>query len=159
MLKESKKLLLYLITMDKILRVSAIVVVAVVAIFVAGTMNNQQGSERVGSVQGIEGDFQNKSYLEVVGRNGNVSRFETTTAQNTTVLDMMRKLDSENSEFRFDSEASEYGEYIVSINGHIPNVSKNEFWKLFVNGEESVTGVSMLTLRNNDVVRWEIDTF
>lgn len=49
--------------------------------------------------------------------------------------------------------------FITSINGRKADGSKNEFWKLVVNGKDSEVGAGSYTVAENDSIAWEIDTY
>ncbi len=49
--------------------------------------------------------------------------------------------------------------FINSINGRVAEESKNEFWKLVINGKDSEVGAGSYTIVNGDTLVWEIDTY
>ena len=49
--------------------------------------------------------------------------------------------------------------FITSINGRKADGSKNEFWKLVINGKDAEVGAGSYTVAENDAIAWEIDTY
>lgn len=48
------------------------------------------------------------------------------------------------------------GVMVEAINGVKPE--QNEFWKLFVNGEESMSGISGITIEEDIAIEWKIES-
>jgi len=55
------------------------------------------------------------------------------------------------------TDYGEMGVLVESINGIAPG--ENEFWKLFVNGEESMVGINSISIEEDTLIEWKIDSF
>lgn len=49
--------------------------------------------------------------------------------------------------------------FITSINGRVALNDKKEFWKLVINGKDAEVGAGSYTVKENDKISWEIDTY
>ncbi len=73
-------------------------------------------------------------------------------AKGTNAFDAMQEV----AEIEF-TDYGEMGVMIDSINGITPEA--NEFWKLFVNNEEAMVGISSIILEEDTAIEWKIDSF
>ncbi len=86
-------------------------------------------------------------------------------ANEETVLDTTTEISKGTNAFEAMQEIAEveftdYGEMgvmIDSINGITPRA--NEFWKLFVNDEEAMVGISSIIFEEDTAIEWKIDSF
>lgn len=49
----------------------------------------------------------------------------------------------------------EFGDFVTSINGITPD--SNQFWSMYVNGQQSQVGASQYMTKNGDSIKWQID--
>ncbi|MEI6463051.1 MAG: DUF4430 domain-containing protein [bacterium] len=63
------------------------------------------------------------------------------------------------SSFKFESNRSAFGEFITSINGRMADTTKHEFWKLVVNGNDSMLGAKELFPKNGDKIAFELTIY
>ena len=84
--------------------------------------------------------------------NANVLDVTTKVTKGTNAFDAMQEV----AEIEF-TDYGEMGVMIDSINGTTPE--ENEFWKLFVNGEEAMVGISSIILEEDTAIEWQIDSF
>jgi hypothetical protein len=73
-------------------------------------------------------------------------------------LDLLRKLQTENSAFTFATEAFATGEFVTTINGVVADKTK-EFWEIKVNGEPAQVGISELQLKTTDTLEFNLVGF
>lgn len=78
-------------------------------------------------------------YVRYPGRNGK------------NAFDLLLEVTKDKVEFkRYD-----FGVFVESINGVRPG--ENEFWKLYINGEEAQVGADKLETRKGDIVEWILE--
>ena len=73
-------------------------------------------------------------------------------SKGTNAFDAMQEV----AEIEF-TDYGEMGVMIDSINGVTPRA--NEFWKLFVNNEEAMVGISSIILEDDIAIKWKIESF
>ncbi|MBD5788237.1 DUF4430 domain-containing protein [Cellulosimicrobium terreum] len=49
--------------------------------------------------------------------------------------------------------------YVVGIGGYTADESKNEFWALYVNGEQAQVGAGALETTDGDEIEWKLETY
>jgi len=72
-------------------------------------------------------------------------------SKGTNAFDVMQEV----AEIEF-TDYGEMGVMIDSINGVTPKA--NEFWKLFVNNEEAMVGISSIILEEDTAIEWKIES-
>ena len=85
-------------------------------------------------------------------------------ANGETVLDTVAEVGKGTNAFDAmqevaDVEFQDFGEMgvmIESINGTMPK--ENEFWKLFVNGEEAAVGISSISIEEDTAIEWKTES-
>jgi len=73
-------------------------------------------------------------------------------SKGTNAFDAMQEV----AEIEF-TDYGEMGVMIDSINGVTPRA--NEFWKLFVNNEEAMVGISNIILEEDTAIEWKTESF
>jgi len=74
---------------------------------------------------------------------------------NQSALDLLKELQSQNTDFTFEFSDSEYGAFITGINGYSPD-TKTAFWELKINGRAAEVGVSAYQAQPGDVLQFSI---
>lgn len=74
---------------------------------------------------------------------------------NKSALDLLKDLQSQNSDFTFVYSDSQYGAFITGINGYSPDVM-TAFWELKINGQSAAVGVSAYQVRPGDNLQFVI---
>ena len=72
-------------------------------------------------------------------------------AKGTNAFDTMQEVTS--VEFQ---DFGSMGVMVESINGTKPK--ENEFWKLFVNGEEAAVGISSISIEEDTAIEWKTES-
>lgn len=54
---------------------------------------------------------------------------------------------------------SEYGKYVVAINGYTPDATKNEYIEVLVDGKSSQVGVKEIKIEDGKVYTFKVSTF
>ena len=98
-------------------------------------------------------DYQEEVIIEE-GRN--MKKYCTAYVESDNAFDAMNRLVSEDSDFTFGYDESDYGVFITSINNYHPDI-ESKFWSFHVNGEMSMVGVSDCTVNDGDELMFKIE--
>lgn len=69
------------------------------------------------------------------------------------LLEALKKIDG----LEIESESSEYGEFITSINGQ--KQEDNYFWNYYINEDYATVGVSQYIIKENDIFKFILEKF
>lgn len=56
-------------------------------------------------------------------------------------------------------EDSDYGKYVIGMNGYIADDAKQEYWAILVNGEMAMTGLRDTRVADGDVYTFQLATY
>jgi hypothetical protein len=80
--------------------------------------------------------------------------YEAKVPEQTTAYGFMTKLASTTALTFTSKYATGLGYYIEEINGAKSN--DGAYWTLYINGKESMVGVSSYVLKDNDIIEWKL---
>lgn len=125
-----------------------IALVVVVAVFF-GIYKANQPTTFVGS----------KEYtVTVVDDEGNKKKYEASTDQKY-LGDALEELDENSDEFSLESDDTDYGMYITTVNGLEADYDKDQaYWSIYVNGEYGQYGADSQPVKNNDKFKLVYET-
>lgn len=86
---------------------------------------------------------------------GDVKTVEYKTDKQTLEQLLVEKAD----ELKATLEDSEYGKYVVGINGYTPDAAKNEYIEVLVDGKSSQVGVKEIKIEDGKVYTFKVSTF
>lgn len=69
------------------------------------------------------------------------------------LIDLLKSLD----DLKIETEAGDYGEYIVLINNK--KQGNNYYWNYYINGEYAPVGVSNYKIKDNDIYTFKLEKF
>lgn len=78
-------------------------------------------------------------------------------APESTVFDLMIKLQENGLAFTYTDFGSHMGIFIDSINGRVSDTKKNLYWIYYINGVEAKIGVSNYIIQPNDIIEWKYE--
>ena len=78
-------------------------------------------------------------------------------ATDTTVLDLMNQLQSENQITFSGKDYPGMGMFVEEINGIKNNSQDNKYWIYYINGQSAQVGISNYTIKPNDVIEWKYE--
>lgn len=86
--------------------------------------------------------------LSVLGKT-----YDTEVKENSTVFDVMKKMEGEGMfNFKF-TENPGMGAFVTEING--AKGKPGEYWLYYVNDKKATVGISNYTLKNGDIINWK----
>lgn len=91
--------------------------------------------------------------IEVVGADGQENQYVLQTEADT----LGQLLDEQPDLAVLDD--SDYGRFIVSVDGYEADASANEYWSILKNGEYAQAGADELEVTDGDTITLAIDTF
>lgn len=114
-----------------------ILLVSIGLFFIYKTYQNSQievGSKEISVVvidgrNSIKKEFTHKTDAEILG----------------TALDEMELIEADDSEF---------GRYVTTVDGISADMSKSEWWKFTINGQDSITGVDSAPIKDGDKIEF-----
>ena len=84
-------------------------------------------------------------------------KYETSVPENSSVYDLMEKLQKE-SDFRFSGKNyPELGFFVEEINGKKNNPQNSQYWIYYINGQEANLGVSAMKVKQGDIITWKYE--
>lgn len=90
--------------------------------------------------------------LRIEGIEGNIS-YKTYETDKTNMADFIAEADASDDSIKFTVEESQYGAYVSAINDEKEGTFGGyDGWCFLVNGEQSQTGMSSVTLKDNDSI-------
>ena len=96
--------------------------------------------------------------LEIITSDNSIVKYKVSFIPNSKLSTILTSLAKEDKNFSFETEESDFGEYIISING-IKADSNKEFWNLKTNGNNSTLGISDFVPQENDLITFTILNF
>jgi len=96
--------------------------------------------------------------LEIITSDNSIVKYKVSFIPNSKLSTILTSLAKEDKNFSFETEKSDFGEYIISING-IKADSNKEFWNLKTNGNNSTLGISDFVPQENDLITFTILNF
>lgn len=96
--------------------------------------------------------------LEIITTDNSIVKYKVSFIPNSKLSTILTSLANDDNNFSFETEKSDFGEYIISING-IKADSNKEFWNLKTNGNDSTLGISDFVPQENDLITFTILNF
>jgi hypothetical protein len=85
-------------------------------------------------------------------------KYETSVSGNSSVYDLMEKLQKE-TDFRFSGKNyPEFGFFVEEINGVKNNPRNFQYWIYYINGQEANMGISAMKLKQGDIIVWKYES-
>jgi len=92
------------------------------------------------------------------GYKSEAKQYTATITQGVSMLALMQQLAAINNDFTFQTDNSNFGAYVTTING-VQADSSSEFWNLKINGVDSTVGISDLLPQATDNIIFTLTSF
>lgn len=84
---------------------------------------------------------------------GNNKTYQTQIKENSTIFEVMNKLEREDDSFRFKyKEYKNMGVFVTEINGSLGK--SGSYWIYYVNDLKPGVGISQYVLKDGDIIKW-----
>jgi len=144
--------------MKKIIAIVLLIVAVVVLYFNYNEIQSKISDNS--EVQGISTtDNLQALTLEVISTDNIKTIYSIGYEKDQTLVEILNSQTENNSDFNYETEKSSFGDYVTSINQIKADSTKNEFWNIKVNGQDSMVGISEIKPSNNDVITFSLLTF
>ena len=96
--------------------------------------------------------------LQVISSDNSISIYQIPFEPGQKLANILSTFSQNNSNFTIETQKSDYGDYLLSINGVKADTSI-EFWNVKINGVDSTVGISDMEPQNNDIITFSLLKF
>ncbi|NLW22985.1 MAG: DUF4430 domain-containing protein [Tissierellia bacterium] len=129
----------------KVITILAVVVIAIVLLTAYKTFLSPKGEEGSKEVT-----------IHIVNKNENIDETFTYKTDHEYLLQL---LEEKQEELGVTLEETEYGPMVTGMANYVVDPAKQEFFLISINGEDAMTGVAEIPLKDKDVYKFELTNY